>query len=186
MSVCASCVCSQKGNTTSRDSLCLCVFLCLCLFVGVCLSVFICLCLYLFVFPVCAVEKEIQEAVMVFACVCLSAFVCLCLFACVYLSVFVCLYVFHVCAVEKEIQEAVMPSRHIGQLAVSLSSQTANARFSSSLLKKKIKIQILFLPTREKINTKYKLFLLPPQYSLFPANSSRPKFSFKILTKFQP
>ena len=176
-------------------------------------------------FPVCAFNKEIQEAVMVFFCVCLSVFVCryvfpvcavkkeykkpdglclcvfvyLCVFVCIYLSLFAFLYVFPVCAVEKEIQEAVMPSRHIGQLAVSLSSQTANARFSSSLLKKKIKIQfsssllkkkikiqILFLPTREKINTKYKLFLLPPQYSLFPANSSRPKFSFKILTKFQP
>ena len=68
--------------------------------------------------------------------ICLSVFVCRCLFVGVCMS----LYVFPVCAVEKEIQEAVMPSRHIGQLAVSLSSQTANARFSSSLLKKKIKI----------------------------------------------
>ena len=115
-------------------------------------------------FPVCAVKKEIREAVMVFVCVCLS--------------VFVCLYVFPVCAVEKEIQEAVMPSRHIGQLAVSLSSQTANARFSSSLLKKKIKIQILFFPTREKINTKYKLFLFSSsrKYSLLPCQF----FSTKI------
>ena len=109
----------------------------------------------------------------------------LCLFVCVYLSEFVCLYVFPVCAVEKEIQEAVMPSRHIGQLAVSRSSQTANARFSSSLLKKKIKIQILFLPTREKINTKYKLFLLPTQLNIlfFPATSYRPKAPVKLQPK---
>ena len=129
---------------------------------------------------VCVFNNEIQLVVTHFcACLCMSPCVscvcgqkgntrscngiCLCLLVFVCLSVFVCLYVFPVCAVEKEIQVAVMPSRHIGQLAVSLSSQTANARFSSSLLKKKIKIQILFLPTREKINTKYKLFLLLPQ-----------------------
>ena len=131
----------------------------------------------------CTPRPEAKKSCPVHPC-CLCLFICV--FVCIYLSLFAFLYVFPVCAVEKEIQEAVMPSRHIGQLAVSLSSQTANARFSSSLLKKKIKIQILFLPTREKINTKYKLLLLPPQYSLFPANSSRPKFSFKILTKFQP
>ena len=141
MSVCVFCVCGRKGNSRSCDGLCLCVFVC----------------------------------------VCVSVFVCRCLFVGVCMS----LYVFPVCAVEKEIQEAVMPSRHIGQLAVSLSSQTANARFSSSLLKKKIKIQILFFPTREKINTKYKLFLFSSsrKYSLLPCQFFSTKIQLQNLNQ---
>ena len=55
------------------------------------------------------------------------------------------------CAVKKEIEEAVMLSRHIGQLAVSRSSQTTNARFSSSQRNTKHKIQ-------EIQNTKFKKY----------------------------
>ena len=100
-------------------------------------------------------------------------------------TVVVCCFV---CAVKKEIQEAVMPSRHIGQLAVSLSSQTANARFSSSLLKKKSKYKFSsFLLERRSIqNTSYSYFPHQENILFFPANSSRPKFSFKISTKLQP
>ena len=54
-------------------------------------------------------------------------------------------------AVKKEIEEAVMLSRHIGQLAVSRSSQTTNARFSSSQRNTKHKIQ-------EIQNTKFKKY----------------------------
>ena len=56
-------------------------------------------------------------------------------------------------AVKKEIQEAVMPSRHIGQLAVSRSSQTANARFSSSRRNIKSKILEILLHNAIRVNT---------------------------------
>ena len=62
-------------------------------------------------------------------------------------TVVVCCFV---CAVKKEIQEAVMPSRHIGQLAVSRSSQTTNARFSSSRRNTKPKLQEIPTPKFKK------------------------------------
>ena len=65
-------------------------------------------------------------------------------------TVVVCCFV---CAVKKEIQEAVMPSRHIGQLAVSRSSQTANARFSSSRRNIKSKILEILLHNAIRVNT---------------------------------
>jgi len=153
----------------------------------VCLSVFVCP----YVFPVCAVKKDIQEAGWSLpVCVCLSVCVCLYLFVCIYLSLFVCLYVFPVCAVEKEIQEAVMPSRHIGQLAVSLSSQTANARFSSSLLKKKSKYFLLERRSVQNTNYSYSLInkisssSLPILLDQNSASKSQSNFSLNLYHNF--
>ena len=161
-------------------------------------------------FSVCVFNNEIQLVVTHFcACLCMSPCVscvcgqkgntrscnglCLCLFVCVCLSLFVCLCLY-VCMCFL----CVRSKRKYKKLWCPQDT-LANWRWASPVRqlmlvslppcwrkKSKYKFFSFLLERRSIQNTSYSYFPHQENILFFPANSSRPKFRFKISTKLQP